>query len=813
MPSDGGTIYDGARQQFLSLYPNRRQAILRPAGCKGWTTLSKHWLLTDEQIINAVHLREAAIWGCRSGERSEAPVFDIDFASQYHNAEELKRLKKTLSDVGLNAVAYQSSASGGWHIYCPLTETVPSDEINSTLKRWLHACGYVIKNGTLELFPSGNGLRLPLQAGFAWLDEDGVPQVQREDLTGEQAIIRFITDFNAAASDWQRSKKLIEASLESSSACTSERTSTEGMEKLFSVGYRLIKEKYEAGRKFWKDGLIQSGQRHDAILAVEHYLWHGDSATGLPAFPGDWNDEPRAKMLIGWLRAKHNGFCNHINRGNWTTVEAQVHRAVKWRRQISSTERIPYPVTENVVERLMVVSKATNRTWSLDDLRRGNEGREEIARKKIEAAVRQALQEGGKVTCRGLARLSGCSPNTVRRHRDIWFEYAWLPNGSGDKNSFLDLDPLQGAEFSLTVLPDVSSSGHRHEKTYSERSFDPNSDWSEPDLAAGMNLPILPLTLEEIGFPSAEAVSPMPNPVENFQPASEVSPSSGMHFDLLDALKSQKLDSNVLLFPRGTSLEQSLVQQGILPGADLLLDSLKLAQAPIIAMPPSPDVGMPAKPEPPTEQISQGYAPDYSLQIARQKAEAQSHKQFDGQDAKNNDEFLDMFLNGSGNDRQSHTRRGDPILEQFITSPGVQATRDQYSKLGCPATTDKLSYGTKDAFVDTILKPAADSITHGLTDLFDDKHLGSVGTQVGGFRNPPKEYPWATANATRCDADGKANAKGTFVHYEVTNVAGAHSWFLHAVPDRPLGAKGPYRSIIQEFDWIEPIPKQADGKQ
>ncbi len=139
--------------------------------------------------------------------------------------------------------------------------------------------------------------------------------------------------------------------------------------------------------------------------------------------------------------------------------------------------------------------------------------------------------------------------------------------------------------------------------------------------------------------------------------------------------------------------------------------------------------------------------------------------------------------------------------------------RDQYIKLGCPASTTKLGYGTKDAFIETVARPTVDSLMHGFTDLFDEKHLGSVGTQVGGFGNPPKEYPWATANATRCSADGRVNPKGDFVQYEVTNVAGAHSWGLHAVPDRPLGESGPQRSIIQVFSWMEPIPSQTHGKE
>jgi len=227
----------------------------------------------------------------------------------------------------------------------------------------------------------------------------------------------------------------------------------------------------------------------------------------------------------------------------------------------------------------------------------------------------------------------------------------------------------------------------------------------------------------------------------------------------------------------------------------------------------APGVPSSTKTEKDIGKLSQAYGVDYSLEHARQKAQEEYHKRFDGKDAKTNDEFLDMFLNGSGNDRQLHIKRGDPILEEFIKSPGAQAMRDQYLKLGCPESTTKLGYGTKEAFIGTVAKPVADSLTHGFTDLFDEKHLGSVETQVGGFGNPPKQYPWATANANRCNVDGKPDLKGDFVEYKVTNVAGANSWAYHALPDRPLEAKGPYRSIIQVFSWVEPIPSKPHGQK
>jgi hypothetical protein len=302
----------------------------------------------------------------------------------------------------------------------------------------------------LEIFPSGNGLRLPLQAGFGWLDcsQDSCSvKIRREELTAEQAIALFLNDLATRASNWEEAKKLITASLEerdrqkSKSAQEHEEAiSGEGFDELF--GYRLIPEKYAEGRSAWLNGLTKKGQRHDAILAVEHYLWHGDKSLGLPALPGEKNDENRYRMIRAWIEQKHNGHCNHINRGKWQKVEAQIRRAVKWRRSSNySQARIAYPLTERLIERLTALSKGTKRIWTPEDLEKGNDGREAKAREKIQAAVKLLTDEKRRVTGRQIMRLTGCSYHTVKRHSDIWkiSPVVSLPRAAGDQNSFLDL--------------------------------------------------------------------------------------------------------------------------------------------------------------------------------------------------------------------------------------------------------------------------------------------------------------------------------------------------------------------------------------
>ncbi len=429
---------------------------MRPVGRKTWTTVSKHWRLSDEQILKAVSGKDATVWGTRFDSQTRFGVLDIDPESKYQSIQELEKLMELLAGISLTATPYQSSSRGGWHVYLFLDDWQNSKEVEETLKAWLRANGYEIRNGTLEIYPCGRGLRLPLQAGFGWLDTCsqnlGSIKRRREELTRDEAISQFVNDLESRGNNWAKAKKLITAQLEEidrqnsdSVQVREERLNIEGFDQLFN--YRLIKEKYEEGRQYWQTGLTGKGQRHDAILAVEHYLWHGDEHAGVPAMPAAQNDQGRYRLILAWLESKHNGYCNHINRGNWDRVEAQIQRAVKWRRSSESVPvRIPYLMTDRLIERLIALSRGTCRTWTIEDLKKGNEDREVEAREKIGAAVQLLIDQGRKVTGRQIMRLTGCSYHTVRRHLDIWkiSPVVALPRAAGEENSFLDLDLIGG---------------------------------------------------------------------------------------------------------------------------------------------------------------------------------------------------------------------------------------------------------------------------------------------------------------------------------------------------------------------------------
>jgi len=419
----------------LSLYPNRAQYIYKAPGDPNWK-VSRFRLATG--LIDAAISTECdTFYGALWADETRFAVLDIDEDSKYHNAHELQRLRANLATVGLSGnMLFQSSKSNGWHLYIPFFDLTPSKGVEQALKTWLKKLGYDIRGGQLEVFPSGNGLRLPLQCGFAWLDDNGALLLKREELGLDAALNRFLFDLNSNCNDWAFAKIEMESQMLALPAAAGggdqarlERLEMGGFDELFSGG--KIAEHWDKGRKFWQEGLSSAGQRHDAVLFIGHYLWYGDSENGIAPLPGARNDEYRAKLIEDWLTEKHNGFCRHIDQNKWETILAQIKRAVLWRGDGQAKEYEPYRLTDRLLKRLLAIYRKTGKVWTVEDFKQANEDRRDEARCKIRAAVDQCLNEGRQISRSTIAAMTGCSPNTLKKHADLWKLFAI---GSGEYN-------------------------------------------------------------------------------------------------------------------------------------------------------------------------------------------------------------------------------------------------------------------------------------------------------------------------------------------------------------------------------------------
>lgn len=413
-------------EQFCSLFPKRDAFIWKLPDDGEWRRASGP--LRNNQILGVVSDEGRGLFrGTYWSYKTRHAVLDIDAGSNYHQAAELLELAEKLAAVGLSAKPYQSSASGGWHVYLFFDDWQDCGQVEQTLKSWLKGQGYSIECGQLEVFPSGNALRLPLQKGFGWLDLSGNLVRRREEITEEEALASFLCDLEDNKRSWSEAKRRIDSQLNDALDAAGagvqahrKAIDTEGFDELWTGG--RIEERIEEARHYLDNGLTEAGSRHAAVYAIQHLLWFGDRARGVPRLPGAQNNEKRARFVKEWLEKNHNGHCRHINSGNWREVEEHIRRACQWRRQDHQTvtEYTPYMETERSLEAKIGLWKKTRRVWTQEDLDQANQKREEKAREKIRLTAEEFSKQGRKATIRGLAKASGCDRHTVRRHSHIW---------------------------------------------------------------------------------------------------------------------------------------------------------------------------------------------------------------------------------------------------------------------------------------------------------------------------------------------------------------------------------------------------------
>lgn len=433
------------RDLFLSLF-HRYGYIFKPInGQSTWQSANEAWELKPSEIFKSIAcLHQRFYLGTRSGKFTRFAVFDIDARSRYHNKVSWEALRKVLIDAGLERFnLYRSSESSGWHVYIFFEEAVPAKELRGALVRLLTVKGFQVACGQLEVFPNpgnentqGYGLRLPLQPGFAWLDERTLEVDQeREELSPAEALHKFISNLWDGNS-YHDYRNLVEYSARLSSKHTGlvnklkagpvsnaiAIRSTPGtvaeasQEDLIAVvdtfgfvppGMHL--DTWVKGRSYAVTGLTAPSQRHDASFALNHYFFYGDPGRGIPALGYNHEDE-RFAIVQELLTMHHNGYSKQLERGQADAI-ANIRRQASWR---PPSKRTAAATTSDV----MAVKKIDA---SLQLVRqRANAKRSRQARQKISAAVNSLLEKGIQLSLSSIHTESGVAVSTIRRHPDLW---------------------------------------------------------------------------------------------------------------------------------------------------------------------------------------------------------------------------------------------------------------------------------------------------------------------------------------------------------------------------------------------------------
>ena len=416
--------------EFLSLF-HRYGYIYKPLSGGYWLSANEQWKLTDSEILKALACAHPHyIHGARSGKLSRFAVLDIDAKSKYHNQQALDQLRHVLCDAGIKeTVVYRSSHSDGWHLYIFFDEPLLSTDLREQLVALLQLNGFKLAKGTLEVFPApgdgsiGQGLRLPLQPGWAWLDQRTLDiDYFREEVSPTKALEWFLEQLTECSNSYTQFRILkshvAELSSRKQSVCRRaeptnvypfkprEHKSTgdcvDEVKKIFShMPPGINTNTWWRGRCYYDSGLTGPSQRAEAVFCLGHYLFYGDPSRSLEAL-GYGYEQDREWLIEEILSTKHNDHSNDINRGR-SEVFAHVHRATHWipphRRDQENTPykpQVPIAWTRNSA-----------------NLKAGSRGR-------IRQALDDLIAEGNPFSIRDLIARAKCHHKTLNKHHDLW---------------------------------------------------------------------------------------------------------------------------------------------------------------------------------------------------------------------------------------------------------------------------------------------------------------------------------------------------------------------------------------------------------
>lgn len=143
-------------------FPHWSAPAIKPIGGQ-YATIKR--TLTKDEFYEYWRAPDKVI-ALRFAGKTNRVVFDIDWASQYHpsrNHEAFNAILAVLEDVGLcSPIIYQSSESGGLHVFYPLPEERPTYATARTIEMVLAKAGFWLRDGQLEAYPNRK----------SWIDSD-----------------------------------------------------------------------------------------------------------------------------------------------------------------------------------------------------------------------------------------------------------------------------------------------------------------------------------------------------------------------------------------------------------------------------------------------------------------------------------------------------------------------------------------------------------------------------------------------------------------------------------------------------------------
>jgi len=203
----------------MQLFPLRLSSLFKRADSDTWRQMSHFYYLSDDEITASVADGAQHLRACMIDDTTNVAVISIPATSIYSDSDQATRLIDMLTQHKLAPKPYRASGSEDIHIYLSFTEKVNSDVVNKLLSNLLDHFGFEIGLTTLIIHPSETALVLPLQKGFAWLNEQLQVKLCRDDITLDSALSLFLSDLSRSAVNFEQVAQSAEAIAQAETDC------------------------------------------------------------------------------------------------------------------------------------------------------------------------------------------------------------------------------------------------------------------------------------------------------------------------------------------------------------------------------------------------------------------------------------------------------------------------------------------------------------------------------------------------------------------------------------------------------------------
>lgn len=161
--------------------------------------MSQFYYLTDEEIVASISDKPLSIRACSLDETTSYLVLTIPAESIYRSAEQLETLVELLTCSGLIPKVYKASGSEDIQIYLSFGEKAKLVELSNALASLLERVGCDATANNLVIHSHDMPFVLPLQPGFAWLNDAFSVKLNRDDISLQSGLALFLSELEAAA--------------------------------------------------------------------------------------------------------------------------------------------------------------------------------------------------------------------------------------------------------------------------------------------------------------------------------------------------------------------------------------------------------------------------------------------------------------------------------------------------------------------------------------------------------------------------------------------------------------------------------------